>query len=131
MRYFTPELYLRGNSSDDTVVDKAEEDWERAIQRYHRRLAKVQPAFPKNWQRFRREHICLHDAQVVSMARHAETFVFVLQQEPPAQNVVLLLFTLDGEPEIDRCALPGRQERSFVTWMYEEFDLDRRGRVLF
>jgi len=131
MKYFTPELYLRGNSPDDTAVDGVEEAWERAIQRYRRRLAKIRAAFPEGWQRFRDDQVCLHDAQLLSLARQGSTVVFVLQQEAPLHNVVLLHFTLDGEPDIDPAALSGRQDRTFVTWMYEEFDLDRQGRCCF
>jgi hypothetical protein len=131
MNYFTPELVLRGNSADAAVVEGVEQDWERAIQSYRRRLAKIKAAFPEGWQRFRKDRVRLHDAQLLSMARQGSTLVFVLQQEPPLHNIVVLIFTLDSEPEIDPTALPGRQHRTFITWMYEEFDVDRHGKCCF
>jgi hypothetical protein len=130
MKYFTPEFYLRGNSPDEAVVPGVEEDWERAIRRYRRRLARIQHAFPKQWHAFRRQHVHLHDAEVLSVTRQANTLVFVLHQEAPSGAIVILRFTLDGDLEIDPTALPGRQQRRTVTWMYEEYDLDDRGRCV-
>ena len=130
MKYFTPELYLRGNSTDEKIVEGIEEDWERAIQRYRRRLARIQRAFPKEWQVFREQHVCLHDAQVLSITRQADILVFVMQQEAPSHAIVILSFTLNGDVEIDPLALPGRQDRQSVTWMYEEYNLDRQGRCM-
>lgn len=34
MRFFTPDLYLRYNSDEDSVADRAETEWETAIQEY-------------------------------------------------------------------------------------------------
>jgi hypothetical protein len=130
MKYFTPELYLRGNSPDEAIVAGIEEEWERAIRRYRRRLARIQRTFPKQWHTFRKQHIRLHDAQVLGITRQADTLVFLLQPEAPSDAMVILRFTLNGELEIDPAALPGRQGRQPVTWMYEEFDLDRRGRCM-
>jgi hypothetical protein len=131
MRYFTPDLLERFGSLDDDVADAAHEEWERAIVRSNRRWQKIKAAFPKEVQRFEDEHVCLHDAQLLSMGRQADTFVMVLQPEPPSQNMVLLTFTLEGEPVIDTAALPRRQDTSYAEWMYEEFDLDRRKRCTF
>jgi hypothetical protein len=128
MKYFTPELYLRGNSPDGETVAGIEEEWERAIRRYRQHLARIQRAFPKQWHAFRKQHVHLHDAEVLSIARPDNTLVFVLRQEAPSGAVVILSFTLDGEIEIDPTALPGRQGRQPVTWMYEEYNVDRRGR---
>jgi hypothetical protein len=131
MKYFTPELFLRGNSPDENTVQGVEEAWERAVGQYHRRLRKIGVGFPKGWHEFRGQHIRLHDAQVLSIAQEAGAFVFVVQPECRPQTIVLLTFTLDGEPSIDRAALPGRESRAAVTWLYEEFDIDRGGRCRF
>lgn len=65
------------------------------------------------------------------MGRSDDTFVMVLEMEPPARDLVILTFALVGEPEIDQEALPGPRESNFITWMYEEWDVDRRKRCLF
>jgi hypothetical protein len=128
MKYFTPEIIIRGNSLDDSVVEGVEEDWEQAIKRYNRRWTKIKTTFPKEVRRF---DVCLHDADVLSMGRQGDEFVMVVHKEPPSQEMVVLLFTLDGEPEIDPDALPGRNHASYGHWMYEEFDLDRQKKCRF
>lgn len=131
MKYFTPQLIARGNSPDPAIVQGVEADWERALRGYGRRWQKIKAAFPREVQRFDEEQVCLHDAQVISMGRQRDTFVMVLQPEAPAQDVVLLTFTLDGEPAIDPQALSGWDASGPVTWLYEEFDLDRSKRCWF
>jgi hypothetical protein len=131
MKYFTPELLARFRSEDLDVSAAAHDDWEQAIQRYHRRLAKIQSAFPTPWQRFRNDRVCLHDAKVLSIGRQGETFLMVLQPESPSPNLVFLTFTLDGEPIIDPAALPAGPDPNYATWMYEEFDLDRLKKCTF
>lgn len=125
MKFFTPELLERVASLDDDVADAADEEWEQAIARYHRRWQKIRSAFPPEAQRFQDEEVCLHDAEVLTMGRREEVFVIVLQKEPPSQDLVLLNFTLKGEPQINPTALPPDNASGPTTWMYEEFDLDR------
>jgi hypothetical protein len=131
MKYFTPELYQRLQSLDDDRADAADDDWEEAIKRYRRRLAKMLPALPEGVQRFRKDRVCLHDARLWSIGRQGDTFVMVLQPEPPAQTMVVLTFTLDGEPVIDKAAVPDHQNSDWVEWMYEEWDGDRHRRCWF
>jgi hypothetical protein len=131
MKYFTPELLERVASLDDDVADDAQDEWERAIVRSNRHWQKIKKAFPAAVRRFEEDHVCLHDAQVLRMGRDGDTFVMVLEMEPPSRNLVVLTFTLDGEPEIDPRALPAQREHEFVTWLYEEWDLDRGKRCRF
>lgn len=131
MRYFTPELLERLASLDDDVADAAEQEWERAIAQAKRRWRKIAKAFPKSVQRFEARSVCLHDARVLSMACAGTTFVVIAQREPPAQELVLLTFTIDADPIIEPDAAPGHGDDLAVTWLYEEWDVDRRGRCWF
>ncbi len=131
MKYFTPEIRERGSSLDDDVADAAYEEWEQAIVRYRRRWARIKHAVPASVRRFHADRICLHDAEVLSMARRKDRFVMVLRQEPPSRDLVILTFTLDGEPEIDTSAFPADGPPNRVFWLYEEFDLDRDKRCRF
>jgi hypothetical protein len=45
--------------------------------------------------------------------------------------MVVLTFTLEDEPVIDDAALPDYKSTTWVVWLYEEFDLDRRKRCSF
>src|SRR5437867_2437761 len=128
MRCFTPELLTRVRSLDEDISVEAHQEWERAIVRSRQRWQKIKASFPEAVQRFEDDQVCLHDAQVLSMGREGDAFVIVVQTEPPVPHLVVLTFTLDTEPVMDTAALPGRQDAGFVTWMYEEFDLDRRKR---
>jgi hypothetical protein len=131
MKFFTPELLDRIRSLDDEVADAAHEEWERAIVRSNRRWKKIKTAFPNEVQRFEDNHVCLHDARLLSIGHEGGTFVMVLEPEPPAQTMVILTFILNGEPVVDPAALPGRSDSDWVTWMYEEFDLDRQKKCWF
>jgi Protein of unknown function (DUF4085) len=131
MRYFTPELYIRGNSPDDAVVHGVEEDWEQAIRRYNRRWNKIKSAFPDEVRRFDEDQICLHDAERLQMGQTGDRFVMVLQTEPPSCNLVILTFTLRGAPEVATEILPENLRGPVPYWLYEEFDLDRQKRCVF
>ncbi len=61
MKYFTPELYVQGNSDDDDVVDFVEKEWERRNNRYRRHYKKIQSQLPETLRKFHDEQ-CLHDA---------------------------------------------------------------------
>jgi hypothetical protein len=131
MKYFTPEVLGQVASRDDDVADAGFHAWDRAIVRYKRRWMRIKHAFPKSVRRFETEPICLHDAEVLSMARRKNEFVMVLHQEPPSRDIVILKFTLDGEMEIDTAGLPPDGPPDRVFWLYEEFDLDRDKRRRF
>jgi hypothetical protein len=131
MKYFTPELVAGFQSPDEDGFVEAHEEWERAIQRYHRRLAKIKARLPKGVQQFRENHVCLHDAQLLRMARRGDSLVMVLETEPPARDLVVLTFVLNGEPEIDRSALQGYDESNPAYWLYEEWDVARSGQCSF
>jgi hypothetical protein len=130
VKYFTPDLITRFGSPDDRVADAADAEWERAIRRYHRRLAKIGDALPAGWRRLRDARLPLHDARVLSMGEEGDTFLIVLEA-PPAQNLLVLTFTLDGEPVIDQAALPAEPATGPAYWLYEEFDVDRKQRCWF
>jgi hypothetical protein len=131
MKYFTPALLERLASPDDEVADAAHGEWERARARWKRRWPKIKSAFPETVRRFEAASVCLHDARVLSLVRNGETLVVVLQREVPAQDVVLLTFTLAEEPVIGTEGVPGHGDGHVVAWLYEEWDIDRRGRCWF
>ena len=128
MKYFTPELYNLGNSTDESEVDFSEVEWERAIQRYHRRLGTIASALPADVLRFRSKNICLHDAEVLRLGRCEKSLVIVLETEAPACKPVVLTFTLLEEPVIRSEPLTKQSPRGRVFWLYEEWNLDRRKR---
>ena len=131
MKYFTPELFVRGNSTDARQVRGVEEEWEQALRRYERRWRKIRAAFPEGVRRFDEATVHLHDAEVLHLAREDQRFVMVLQPEIPAQNLVILMFTLTKDPVILTEALPDAVRTQRRLWLYEEFDRDRHNQFHF
>jgi hypothetical protein len=135
MKYFTPELYIQGNSPDEDVVDRAVEEWERANKRYLRRYKKIKGLLPESFCKFHDE-CCLHDADVFGPA-------WLSMQTLPwgfrdlvivAQNVntlfaehlntlMFLQYALSAEPVIER---PGPEtffHKGQAIWLYDEVDV--------
>ena len=46
MKFFTPELFIKFNSPDDVVADRADEDWEAAIREYRSHLEGLRDQMP-------------------------------------------------------------------------------------
>jgi hypothetical protein len=131
MKYFTPELYARGNSSDETLARGVEKEWEQILRRYERRWRKIRDAFPQEVRNFDDAGVCLHDAEVLHLTRQGERFVMVLQPELPSQTLVILIFNLTEDPVIATGVLPESMATRRPIWLYEEFDLDPRGLFCF
>ena len=131
MKYFTSELYARGNSPNETETPGVEEAWERALRRYERRWKKIRGAFPQGVRNFDETGVCLHDAEVLHLARQGERLVMVLQPEAPSQTLVILILTLTEDPVIATDVLPESVATRRPVWLYEEFDLDPPGRFCF
>lgn len=60
MRFFTPDLFLRVNSTNDDVADAAQGEWELAAQAYQYHLKKVLRSAPRNVAEL--ASACYHDA---------------------------------------------------------------------
>jgi hypothetical protein len=131
MKYFTADLLRRFESQDDAVFVAAHDAWDQAIVRWQRRWHKIKDAFPETVRRFEADHVCLHDAQLLRMGREGSTFIMVLEKESPLRDLVILTFTLDGEPKVKETTLADARGTAVATWRYEEWDLDRQQRCWF
>ena len=122
MKYFTPELYMRGQSLDDDEQDAVDAEWEDAVTRHEEQLQALRPQLALSlcylWDNF-----YLHDAQVLSLGRQGPTLVMVLRLDVPPQELLLLNYQLAEEPRIDTEALPLEGRSSPVQWMYDELGL--------
>jgi hypothetical protein len=131
MKYFTVELLNRIRSDDDDVSARAHDEWESALKRYSGLEAQIKEGLPSAAQRFLDEHVCLHDARLLNLGRRVDTFVMVLEKEAASRDLVILMFILDGEPKIENTPLADKTDAAAITWMYEEWSRDRRGRPCF
>lgn len=124
MKYFTPELFARFQSTDDEVADRADADWEKATRDYNRRWNKIKHLFPDAVRRFDASDVRVHDADILSVARQGTKLILIAQEEPPCRRLMILTFVLEGEPLIEG-------DPRGTCWLYEEFDVDRAKRLSF
>ena len=131
MKYFTLELLNRFRAADENVSANAHDDWDEALKRYRRRETRIKAALPEGVRRFIDDRVCLHDARLLNMGSQGDNFVMILEMEPPTRNLVIMMFTLDEKLQSADASLMGKSDSEFVTWMYEEWDIDRRQRPCF
>lgn len=70
MKFFSPELYRRFNSSDDDEADRADEEWEVATRGYRAHLHRLDRQFSRQAKAL--GELCLHDAEVVATDQIAD-----------------------------------------------------------
>jgi hypothetical protein len=131
MRFFTRELYLRFNSPDDAVADRADAEWEEAVSAYHMHLGRVSKTMNDRVRKFA-EELCLHDAELLALQEDVAT----APTPPPTRTPVAIvslrgigrifsLFYLSwGEIVLSTApdAWPFSPRR--LHWLYDEIDLD-------
>ena len=133
MKFFTPELYLRFNSPDDQVADRANEDWESAIRAYRSHLDRLADQMPAQVKKL--ANLDLHDAEFLADEETSEPllslpfepfplwFGFILAVKQ-GDEIVYLTFVLwdrirRHEPE---ASWPFSKQRTH--WLYDEIDAD-------
>ena len=125
MKLFTPDLFARAQSADPAVQAEAEHRWEEANDRYEEHLRRIEPELPEHVRSF--NDLPLHDAQVDSIARQGDRLVLVLRQDLPPHDLVVLTYTLAGEPFIDKEALPAAIRSAGMAFLYDELEVVREG----
>jgi hypothetical protein len=134
MRFFTSELYLRFNSSDDQTADEANDQWEAAIAGYQKHLKGIRAKLPPAVQQLAR--LSLHDAEVLkidqnkptgngsSRPNHGTGMAIISVRQ--GDEILSLIYTLSGRLH----ELPASRDWKFssaaLCWLYDELDLDPR-----
>src|SRR5260370_18021578 len=121
MKYFTPELYLRGQSTDNGVNREVDCLWEQAVEAYERPLQDIRGEMPDHIRRF--NALVLHDAEVRIIASQEDKFLMVLRQDIPPRDLVFLTYELVAEPAIERSVLTREHSSQVMHFMYDEFDV--------
>lgn len=144
MRFFTPELYLQFNSSDDEEADEASEAWENAIAEYHQHLLELGDRLPAGVQKL--SGLNLHDAELVG--RHEESSpsiplvpepswppfiwssvsILSLRQE---REILSLIYVLWDRVQEEPAPVGWPFSTNRKHWLYDEIDLVEDGRSLF
>lgn len=125
MKYFTPELYLRFNSRDRKIVEKAHAQWEEALVKYRQHLAHIAPRLTPSTRNIA-ETLCLHDAEYLGLSlpqfERPDNSLAVLSTRREATSV-LLVYVLAEEPLIQQVSQKWPYSQEAVHWLYDEFDL--------
>jgi hypothetical protein len=141
MKFFTPELFAELNSDDDNTVDRAEENWQKALRAYQRHLKRIGDRLPVSLRRFS-EQYCLHDASVLSPSERNSDFLPLLLSRPnhpdstsaviPVKSkgslLVLWYFDTSERPHLEKHVDTSVFYDDQVIWLYDEIDClgDRR-----
>lgn len=79
MKYFTPDLYVRMQSRDSDLADRADDDWDRAVKAYASRREFFRAKAPESV-KYLADCLNLHDAEFVDMLESPEC-VLILARE--------------------------------------------------
>jgi hypothetical protein len=137
MKFFTPELYLRFNSADDAEADRADADWETALQEYQAHLDAFRGHLPPRVSALA-ERLCLHDAELVRdeevtsepgpgpfFSHPLGLLNLVVRHGEVADVLTYLLWgPVRRFPPPDGWPFSAAK----VHWLYDEIDEDERGR---
>jgi hypothetical protein len=136
MKFFTPELYLQFNSTDDQAADRADAAWEAALAAYRQHLADIQPRLPSSVRRL--TEMSLHDAELLSLQEITEpsgfpfptdffpgpfwlsVAVLSLRQD---NQVTTLIYALADHIRHHPALTRWRFSKQRRHWLYDELDL--------
>jgi hypothetical protein len=116
MQYFTPELFGRLQDLKDHDALQA---WDRAAESYASALRKVLPSFPPSVRKLAGKYI-LHDAEVLFITRSRDNLSITLQPELEGGHLLILSYTLVGEPQFNPAAIPEKYRTEYAAWLYDE-----------
>jgi hypothetical protein len=124
MKYFTPERYVAlQDFSSDEVMNAADAAWEEAVDQYDASYRSIEALLPPEYRRLQEDYY-LHDARVLYIGQQGKRFVIALRLDPPPQQILQLTYELDGEPIINREAIPAAHRGTgAVDWMHDEVEV--------
>ena len=123
MKHFTRELIEMGRSTDHAVLNRQEELWDSACDRYFGDLDALKTEMPSGLRQLV-DGYYLHDAAVLGMGQQGGNFLIVLQLDTPPRCLLILNYSLEKDPLIDRAGLPPEpcaRGRS-VDWQHDEIE---------
>lgn len=126
MKYFTPELYVRFNSTDDAEADRADAEWEHAIRQYNQYLREHRGKMPANV-RMLAEKCCFHDAALLGWQTHEprsapgsgsrRMLTIGLQQD---NEMIVLYYFLSNSPKETKRRKSWPFSLESKHWLYDE-----------
>jgi hypothetical protein len=143
MKFFTPELFIRFNSSDDEEADRADEEWEAAIRAYREHLDGLRNEMPSQVKKL--AGLCLHDAELLACEQPIEPFFPLSPFEPfPFWSGFAILSIRQNDKIVSLIYVLWDRVRKYASseewpfsklrthWLYDEVDVspNRRGMFL-
>lgn len=118
MQYFTPELYLKLNSSDSRTVDLAMEQWERAIGSYKKHLERVRRDLPPRARSIAKSSF--HDWRLRGARNPLPALALIVLEHDKA--IALLSYSLSDPVRELKPPKRWPASKGDVYWLYDELD---------
>ncbi len=125
MKFFTRDLYRRCQSQDESVLDAACTEWERANERYEQHVQALEPKLPAHMREF--ASLLMHDARVLSIGRENNWLHMVLHKDIPPRNLVMLDYELEGEPMVEPFTDAPADWSEPTDFQFDEIDIVAEG----
>ena len=132
MKFFTPELYLRYNSSDDNVADIADEEWETALLAYRKSLLENSKTMSHRVKDLA-ESLSLHDAELLSIQEDVSSpqrsaprifpFSVATISVKDGENITNLIYILNAPIEQGQPVADWPFSKLRTHWLYDEIDV--------
>ena len=125
MKFFTPECYVRFNSPEASVANRADSDWERALTAYRKHLRSIRLKLSPSVARLAND-ACLHDAEYLgfskmTMPAMTGDVATIAVRKDGAVN--FLVYVLADEPLVTRPLESEAFDVSQPHWLYDEVDV--------
>jgi hypothetical protein len=118
MRYFTPELFLRLNSSDSEAVDAAVARWDKATASYAKSLSRLRGRLPAQARSLAK--LSLHDSDLLNAKNLQDgRALIVLRQN---EKLVMLWYSLSDKLRVFSAPQNWSLSKERVHWLYDELD---------
>ena len=133
MKFFTPGLYLRYNSADESIADLADEEWERALLEYKNHLLKYSGDMDDRVRELA-EDLCLHDAELLSIQEDVPNspipalffpFRVAIVTLGSGERMTNLIYFLWSAIEQSRPEGEWPFSKLRTHWLYDELDVER------
>ena len=142
MRFFTPELFIKFNSPDDVVADRADEDWETAIREYRSHLEGLRNQMPSQVKKL--AGLSLHDAEILACELPIERFLALSDLQPfpfwfgfailsvkQGDEIFSLFYVLWDRVRRHQSIESWPFSKLRTHWLYDEVDVAPIGRGMF
>jgi hypothetical protein len=136
MRFFTPEKFVRFNSSDEKQADRANEEWETALLQYRQHLNRIWPQIPKAGKKL--AELCLHDAELLDPQQAVDPLLSPTSEpsDPEALwfgpailplkqggELVTLIYVLSGAVRAHDSVHRWPFSKARPHWLFDEIDV--------